>query len=298
VLVTCQNILFPRNAAPTGAEPGLIETDMAKHRETLFMMQNMQNDGFDPASSDTARGGKSANYLKWTAEEGWRDRDGTLPPQPLLVLAVAEFLRRWKDGVATDKYDKPLPNVDGLNASVPYQEWEKGLDGKPRPPWEYTVGVYLVSTETGERYTYTHSTAGAKIAEERLREAVVTMRMIRGDKCMPLVALGERPFKTQYKMTTRPHFEIVGWKTPGENAGAIAAPPSAPQLPSPGTAEKLEPAPEKKPDPISSGPIDKPAPLPSAAPGPKPKRTVNALNKMGDVKPPTSREILDDDIQY
>ena len=256
------------------------------------------DDGFNP-TSDTARGGRSANYLKWTAEEGWRDRDGMPPPQPLLVISVDEFLRRWKDKEPTYIREKPLPEIDALNATIPYAEWEKGLDGKPRPPWEFTVGVYLVSLENGERYAFTYATVGARIAQERLKEAVVTMRMIRGDRCMPLVSLAERPMKTQYKMGTRPHFEIVGWKTPGENVGAITAPPTAPQLPSPAAAEPApKPGPENKPDPISSGPIEKPEP---AKPAPKAKAKVavnTTLNKMGDVKPPTSREILDDDIPY
>jgi hypothetical protein len=256
------------------------------------MMPDNFDDGFSP-TPETSRGGRSANYLKWTAEEGWRDRDGILPPQPLLVLSVGEFLRRWKDGRATDIHDKPLPNVDDLNATVPYQEWEKGLDGKSRPPWEFTIGVYLVSLENGERYTYTHSTVGAKIAQERLREAVVTMRMIRGDKCMPLVNLTKRPMPTQYKMSTRPHFEIIAWKTPGENVGAIAPSREAPQLPSPEPSSKPAPS----PDAITSGPSA--PPKEAATTAPQPKRVVNAaMDKMGDVKPPTSGEVLCDDIPF
>ena len=254
------------------------------------------DDGFNP-TSDTARGGRNANYLKWTAE-GWRDRDGMPPPQPLLVISVDEFLRCWKNREATYIRDKPLPNVDEINATIPLSEWEKTKDGKPRPPWEFTVGVYLVSLANGERYTFASATVGAQIAQERLKEAVVTMRMIRGDKAMPLVELKERPMKTQYKMASRPHFEIVGWKTPGENQSAIAAPPAAPQLSSPAAAKSSvsEPATKTKPETITSGPIDKPEPAKQVA---KPKRQVSAtLAQMGDVKPATTTEIIGDNLPY
>ena len=75
------------------------------------MMPDNFDDGFSP-TPETSRGGRSANYLKWTAEEGWRDRDGILPPQPLLVLSVGEFLRRWKDG-----------RIGTVNAVRPYSDY-------------------------------------------------------------------------------------------------------------------------------------------------------------------------------
>jgi hypothetical protein len=249
------------------------------------------DDGFSNAPSQRRVGGGS--YLKWNADDGWVDRDGIPAPSPLLVVRINELLRRWKDNVAHDIVEKPLPDRDELNAAIPRSEWEEGVDGKPRPPWAHYVVVYLVNLETAEKYVYAASTIGAHIAYEALREAVVTMRMLRGTRCMPVVELAARPMKTKFKMRERPHFQIIAWKTPGEDASAIPAQPPAPQLTGPTTAE-TPPAPpthpSDKPDPISTG---------SAQPQrqAKPKPPVNAtVSAMGDVKPATSAEILDDQI--
>jgi hypothetical protein len=242
------------------------------------------DDGFD--ASLGRRVGLGGNYLRWNDTRHWFDRDGITPPSPLLVVAVGEMLRRWKDNQKEDIVTRPLPNPDDLNAAIPVTEWELGVDGKPRPPWAHTVAVYFANLNTGETYKYEASTVGAHIAHSALTESVVTMRALRGTKCMPLVNLTERPMKMRFGMGLRPHCEIVGWKTPGEDADAVAA-QSTPQLASPAAVEATVTGP--KADPISSGP----------QPQAKAKPPVNAaLGNMGDVKPLTSAEILSDDIPW
>jgi len=256
------------------------------------------DDGF----SITSRSGRvgRGSYLKWNDTQGWLDRDGLVPLSPLLVVAVDEIVRRWKEGVAKDIVDKPLPDPEELNAAIPVSEWEL-RDGKPQPPWKHTVVVYLVNLETGETYTYAHDTVGAHIAFDLLKEAVITMRAIRGTKCMPLVHPTERPMKLKFGMGKRPHFKIDGWKTLGEDAAAIPAhQPELPQLPRPAEAEMPVPtepaapaAPTAKANPISSGPQPHKA---------KRKAQVNVasetLSAMSDVKPVTSAEILDDELPW
>jgi hypothetical protein len=56
----------------------------------------------------------------------WIDRDGLVPPQPLLGIACFEALQRWKDKKAETIRQKPLPDVDELNAAIPVSEWELG----------------------------------------------------------------------------------------------------------------------------------------------------------------------------
>ena len=143
------------------------------------------DDGFSN-SSRSGRVGRGS-YLRWNDTQGWRDRDGLPAPSPLLVVGVNEIVRRWKDGMAEDIIDKPLPNPEQLNAAIPVNEWEKGRDDKPRPPWAHNVVVYLVSLATGETYTYAAPTVGAHMAHDALKEAVITMRALRGTKCMPVV---------------------------------------------------------------------------------------------------------------
>jgi hypothetical protein len=271
----------------------------------LTLHEPEADDGFS-GSSRSGRVGRGS-YLKWNDKQHWTDRDGIAAPSPLLVIAVNEILRRWKENAAGDIVDKPLPDPDELNAAIPVKEWEEGLDGKPRPPWAHTVIVYLVSLDTGETYTYAASTGGAHIAYDALKESVITMRALRGTKCMPLVNLGERPMKMKFGMGVRPHFEIIGWRTPGEDANAIPVQPAAPQLSGPAAAE-TPPAPTTAlpaQSNITSGRVESGPVQPQAKPQPrhaKPKPPVNVisatLTAMGDVKPVSSNEVLDDDIPW
>jgi hypothetical protein len=106
---------------------------------------------------------------------------------------------------------------------------------------------------------------------------------------MPLVNLTERPIKTGFGMRQRPHFEIIGWKTPGGDDKAIAA----------------------KPTTQISGPEATAASLPTAPPAPatastSPQRQAKppvqlsgyTLAAMGDVTPVLLSEELNDEIGF
>jgi hypothetical protein len=92
---------------------------------------------------------------------------------------------------------------------------------------------------------------------------------LRGVKCVPVVELSEKPMRTKYKMNLRPYCRIVDWKILGGDGGALPIQPVAPQLP-------------------ASAPNGEPA---------KPQAS-ETLEKMGDVKPVTTAEIVDDEILY
>jgi len=255
------------------------------------------DDGFS-VSSRSHRVGRGS-YLKWNDKQGWIDRDGVAAPSSLLVVGVNEILRRWKDNVAEDIVEKPLPDPDELNAAIPIREWEVGVDGKPRPPWAHTAVVYLVNLSTGEIYTYAAATVGAHIAFDALKEAVVTMRALRGTRCMPVVNLADRPMKMKFGQGKRPHFDIVGWRTPGEDGSAVPARPTVPQLPGPAAAE----TPASTMTPITTGP----AQLAQAQHQAEPRQakakppidvTGETLATMSDVRPVSTGEILDDDIPW
>jgi hypothetical protein len=174
--------------------------------------RGIDDDGFH-GSLNSGRPNKGS-FLKWNDTASWADRDGLAPPQPLLVPAIDEALQMWKDNKPEVIRDKPLPSLDDLNAAIPEREWEKGIDGKLRKPWAHIVIVYLVNRLTGEFYTFSSPTLGAHTAWDLLKDAVVTMRALRGTRVMPVVRLSERPWKTSFGMRKRPHFEIVGWKLP------------------------------------------------------------------------------------
>lgn len=253
----------------------------------------IDNDGFT-GSINSGRVGKGS-FLKWSDSQHWLDRDGLVPPSPLLVVGVNEILQRWCDGKPTTIEDKPLPDPEELNAAIPMEEWEVGIDGKPRKPWQHTVLVYFVNPATGEIYTYSAATIGAHIAHDQLKESVITMRALRDQKCMPLVNLSERPMKTNFGMRMRPHFEIVDWKTPGSpgDSGEAALPkPSAPQLTGPLAARTPGPK-------VAAASATPGTATPQPRPGKPPIRFSGAstVAGMSDVKPVTTEELLNNSLE-
>jgi hypothetical protein len=157
----------------------------------------------------------------------WRDNDGLEPPEHLLAIGTVRALQRWYEQKPIDTIietaDEPLPDHEELNAQIPQSEWETGLDGNPRPPWQLNFAVYLLDGATAEMYTFVNSTTGARIAFERLNDKLDTMRFLRGENVVPLVALDGRPMKTAFGTKMRPEFTVVDWT---DLAPQIASGPS------------------------------------------------------------------------
>lgn len=101
--------------------------------------------GADDGFSGPLNSGRllKGTFLKWSDATHWVDRDGLPPPSPLLVIAINAVLQKWKDGKAEVISAKPLPDPEQLNAAIPENEWERGIDGELRKPWAHVVVVYL-----------------------------------------------------------------------------------------------------------------------------------------------------------
>jgi hypothetical protein len=169
---------------------------------------------------------------RWASSTGWVDRDGLPIPETMLVIGYVTVLRRWKEKRPEYVSEHPLPDPDELNKAIPIAEWETGLDGKPRRPWNLTYVVYLVDLKTGALYTYAHDTYGAMQAYNALEEQIAVMRMLRGEHVFPIVHLEKRPWKSQtYGMQMRPHFQVVDWRASGGTP--VISPAPAPQLTGP-----------------------------------------------------------------
>ena len=205
--------------------------------------------------------------LRWNETNGWNDRDGLRPPEIMLAIALSEVLQCWKGKKPVETItEKPLPNVNDLNEAVPKAEWEPGLDGTPKPPWQHQVIVYLIDPTSGGFFTYLNSTIGARIAVDQLREKVITMRALRGARVVPVVRLAHRPMKTAFGMKHRPEFEVIDWKQWGGD-GAITG-PRAPQLS---------------------------APVPASMSKTTAEQTITG---MGTIKPVPPKEFVDDEIPW
>jgi hypothetical protein len=152
---------------------------------------------------------------RWSAKDGTILRDG----DELLGLGTTEALQCWQDGTVSKLIlkppGKPLPDVDELNAQIPREDWEKGLDGNPRPPWEHLRIAYLLRIADAMMFTYLNSTTGARIAVQRLASQVSNMRVLRGAGLVPIIKLSSKPMKTQFGEKRRPDFEVVAWRQIG-----------------------------------------------------------------------------------
>jgi hypothetical protein len=248
------------------------------------------NDGF----SGSLTGGRliKGQLLRWNVTNGWTDRDDLRPPEIMLVFALTEAVQRWKDKKPAETITtKPLPSVEERNNSVPAGEWEPGPDGKPKAPWVHQYVVYLLDPATARTFTYLNSTTGARIAWELLQEQVVTMRMLRNSRVVPLVKLSQRPFESFVGHTYRPDFEILGWRQLGGDGGDTLAKPQTPLLTGPAAAEiPAAAAPVVVATPASATVTA--APAQQATPKPPVNLTNETLAVMGDVKPATTAEIL------
>jgi hypothetical protein len=190
--------------------------------------------------------------LGWNSTKHWNDRDGLAVPPEMFLKGIDEALRRWKDGKAEIIDTKPLPRPDDLNSKIPVNEWENGIDGKPTPTWQHIAAFYFINLSIGETYTYASATKGAHFAYEHIRDAVANMRALQSERMKPLVRLSERPMKTKFGPRTRPHLEIIGWKSLGEDGLPLPTPPTPRAGPTPPSAASSSTVPT--PQPISPAP--------------------------------------------
>jgi hypothetical protein len=153
----------------------------------------------------------------------------------LLVAGVAKVAQRFHDDAPVESIferpDGPRVHLDELNARVPRDEWPLGFDGNPRAPWQMNHAVYFVDEVDGSSYTMINSTVGMRLAFSDLCEKIQTMRMLRNAKVLPIVTIGSVLMKTRFGQKARPSFDIVEWKTLGDNNPPLLAhAPSSPDM--------------------------------------------------------------------
>jgi hypothetical protein len=151
----------------------------------------------------------------------WSVKGGASIPlgTQMVALSTAMALQHWKDGERLEEIVKtpgqPFPDLKALNDAIPEDEWELGMDDKPRAPWSLQYVVYLLDPKTGGIFTFINSTWGAMKAVTLLRDKVKMMRLLRGDKAVPIVALDSVPFKGKYGPKIRPEFTPIEYRILG-----------------------------------------------------------------------------------
>ena len=149
---------------------------------------------------------------QWSASDGSEPK----PEAHYLVRGTATAAQLWQGNIPVETIikepGKPFPDVNELNEKLPQSGWEKGLDGKPRPPWLITRAVYLIRVPDGKLFTYLNSTFGAKLAISGLRDQVNVMRELRGADVVPIVKLSKAPMRTKFGQKLRPDFVVVEFR--------------------------------------------------------------------------------------
>jgi hypothetical protein len=155
------------------------------------------DDGYTPV--ETSDRTVVGNLIKYTSDNGWTESGLQVESnKKLAALAVNKVLQRWQEERVIETIaQKPLPDAEEMNAAIPEIEWDKGPDGKPRPPWQLAHIVYLLDIETCEKFTFVSASIGAKIAVCALQDRVAWMRKLRGADVVPqdagVLARGHRP---------------------------------------------------------------------------------------------------------
>jgi hypothetical protein len=166
----------------------------------------------------------------------WKAQDDTPLNEGMtfFVFGVTTGLQHWQDGALVKEIKKrpgeELPDVDELNAAIPQDQWDDGIDGNPRPPWQLNDVVYLLGVQSAMKFTFINSTIGARIAAARLLDRIESMQIMRGPGVIPIVKLESRPMKTKFGEKQRPHFEPVDWRDLGPATPAVSSPQSSPLI--------------------------------------------------------------------
>ena len=172
------------------------------------------DDGFDDVAMDQSPRliqGQIVKFVNIWNLDGRPWDSNTL----LLNVGVKVAAQLWKDQkpIETRIITPTNPvNVDALNAALPIEEWEDGLDGLPRTPWQIQYVVYLINPADAAMYTALNSTTGFRIAFDQLCEKVKYMRALSGAPVVPIVRLSSAPMKTKFGTKPRPHFHVVEWR--------------------------------------------------------------------------------------
>jgi hypothetical protein len=276
---TCQS--GSKNMAPTGKFLGTSGTPPTRSTNTtaarisaghsvrkIELQSNATNDmrrddEARPGAIDTSDRLIHGSLLK-CVDGRWTSEGVEVTGSQLLALHCVKALQRWEAQkpieTIVEAPDAALPDVEELNAAIPRETWEDGLDGKPKPPWQLQYVVFLLDISDASLCTFANSTVGAKLAYERLTDRVSWMRSLRGANVLPLVQLDAKPMKTKTGPKQRPEFTIIDWR---DLSGGPAVAQQQPQR-----------AIEAKPAALKPAPVGKP------------------------VKAPTSTEMLDDEIPF
>lgn len=183
------------------------------------------------------------NIVKFNSMDGASPWKGADVAREYIVVGAMTVAQKWAGQKPTETHIKtptePLPDIDRLNDEIPQSEWETGLDGKPRPPWQRAAILYLLEPRTATALTFVSGSVGGFIGTDEVKRSTAMMRRLRkNDGLSPIVKLSQAQMKTRFGARSRPKFEIVGWT--GDDTAPALETSARPQLEA-STAKSLAP---------------------------------------------------------
>jgi hypothetical protein len=184
-------------------------------------------EGDDRGPSDQLIQGR---LIKFTNEFEWvtRDDEQVPPDLELVAVEVVRVVQKWVDKQRMETRVIPpgekFPDVDALNEKCPKSEWAKGPDKKLRGPWQAQKLLYLLNSDTMDKYTYATGSTGGAIAIRELVDRIKWMRRYRGAHVYPVVTLSDTFMPTRFGGRQRPHLLIKRWILLGGDGKAIEPP--------------------------------------------------------------------------
>jgi hypothetical protein len=137
-------------------------------------------------------------------------------------------VQKWWDGQPVETIilqpHQKFPDIKAMNATVPKKEWVEGPNkGEMVGPWQAQHILYLLDTNTMDRFTFPTGTTGGRIAIRDLRDKLVWMRRWRGPNVYPVITLADKFMNTKWGGRQRPHFVIKRWVSLGGESGEVQA---------------------------------------------------------------------------
>jgi hypothetical protein len=176
-------------------------------------------------SGSIIRGGK----LKFSNEAVWLVHDEEVPPErEHIMVDVLRVVQKWVDQLPVEVRildpGEKVPNVKALNDACPKSEWRKDFNGNLVGPWQFSYVVYLITTESLDKFTFPTGTAAGSVAVNEIVDKVKMMRGLRGLHVCPVVTLSDTFFPTRFGGRQRPHFDVQRWVQIGGDTPALPAP--------------------------------------------------------------------------
>jgi hypothetical protein len=179
---------------------------------------NNGNDGWGDAAAENAGRVLRGNLLKfsdwtWSKGGGAELKDGT----QLVALGTVRAWVKWEGGKPA-KYLIPeagraMPEREELG-DLNQDDWEAGVDGKPKDPWQNTRFVHLVDPVSAEIFTFSTSSWGGRGAVADLAEQIQRVRYA-NPGALPVVELSAAPMVTKFGKKSKPLFKVIEWRKGG-----------------------------------------------------------------------------------